>query len=108
MASRSGRMRVELEACRTVPIASTSMATTPPRSAGPSWEPPTTCRIYDVDSIFIPWNDQLAPQHSQAILSIDSGPNGRPCPGTHRPFSPRLEVFVHTPVAPDWITLVSP
>jgi len=35
---------------------------------------PTHCTIYEVDSTFVPWNDQLSPQPSRPLLSLDSGP----------------------------------
>ena len=60
---------------------------------------PTQCRIYTADSLFVPWNDKLAPQRSRPPLSVSSGPNGRPCPGPVRPFSPRLEAGTSNPVA---------
>jgi hypothetical protein len=51
---------------------------------------PTQCRVYDVDSLFTPWNGLLAPQHSTPLLSVTSGPNGSTCPGEERSFNPRL------------------
>jgi hypothetical protein len=51
---------------------------------------PTHCTIYKIDSLFSPWNDQLAPQPSEPDMGISRGPTGRPCPGVIRPFQPRL------------------
>jgi hypothetical protein len=60
---------------------------------------PTQCKIYVVDSRFVPWNQSLAPQRSRPNFSISSGPGGRPCPGQLRPFSPRLEAGTNNPSA---------
>ncbi|MGH2625050.1 MAG: hypothetical protein ACRDHY_00185, partial [Anaerolineales bacterium] len=43
--------------------------------------------------------DKLASQRSRPTISIESGPNGRPCPDAIRPFSPRLEAGTSNPVA---------
>jgi hypothetical protein len=63
---------------------------------------PTRCGVYEVDSLFVPWNDRLAPQHSNPILGLSSGPNGNLCPGLTRPFNPRLGAGTSTPVAGDF------
>jgi hypothetical protein len=55
--------------------------------------------VYNVDSVFVPWNTSLAPQHSAPLLSIDSGPNNSPCPGPIRPFHPSLVAGASNPVA---------
>lgn len=60
---------------------------------------PTQCRIYEVDSVFTPWNDRLAAQHSRPNLDVSSGPNGRGCPGEERPFSPHLVAGMSNPIA---------
>jgi hypothetical protein len=60
---------------------------------------PTHCTIYNVDSVFAPWNGSLAPQHSRPFLSLTQGPNGGLCPGEIRPFNPRLVAGSSTPVA---------
>jgi hypothetical protein len=60
---------------------------------------PTHCTIYEADALLVPWNDTLAPQNSRPFVSIDSGPNGRPCPGQVRPFSPRLIAGMSNAVA---------
>jgi len=50
----------------------------------------TRCGIYEADANFVPWNNQLAPQHSTPVVSLTSGPHGAFCPGETRPFHPRL------------------
>jgi hypothetical protein len=60
---------------------------------------PTRCSVYQADSIFIPWNASLAPQHSKPTLSVTSGPYGGPCPGQVRPFNPSLVAGMSNPVA---------
>jgi hypothetical protein len=60
---------------------------------------PTRCGIYQADSIFVPWNDRLAPQHSNPIIPVTTGPNGGPCPGATRPFNPSLVAGMSTAVA---------
>lgn len=60
---------------------------------------PIQCRLYQVDSVFVPWNDRLASQHSRPNLSISKGPNGAACPGEKRPFSPGLVAGMSNPVA---------
>ncbi|HEY7257269.1 MAG TPA: hypothetical protein VH476_11380 [Solirubrobacterales bacterium] len=60
---------------------------------------PTQCTLYQTESEFVPWNDQVAPQTSRPNVSITSGPNGTGCPGIVRPFHPRLEAGTTTPVA---------
>jgi hypothetical protein len=60
---------------------------------------PTRCAVYTADSVFAPWNNKLASQHSEPFISIDSGPNGGACPGQIRPFEPRLVAGMSNPVA---------
>ncbi len=60
---------------------------------------PTRCGIHQVDSLFVPWNDRLAPQHSTPNLGISSGPSGSLCPGERRPFDPRLAAGTSNPLA---------
>ena len=60
---------------------------------------PTQCTVYRAQSTFTPWNASLSPQTSSPILSINSGPNGSPCPGTTRPFHPRLAAGSSNPIA---------
>src|SRR5262249_38019820 len=50
---------------------------------------PVHCGTPSVDSEFEPWDAVLPNQTSSATLTIDSGPNGRPCPGANRPFEPQ-------------------
>ena len=60
---------------------------------------PVRCGIYGTDSVFVPWNNTLAYQHSRPTLSVKGGPNGRPCPAQKRPFAPRLVAGTLTPIA---------
>ena len=60
---------------------------------------PLYCTVYTADSIFLPWNDRLASQHSRPNLSLDSGPGGKACPGQIRPFAPSLVAGMSNPVA---------
>jgi hypothetical protein len=41
----------------------------------------------------------VSPQSSKPLVSVSSGPNGRPCPGQIRPFNPRLAAGTATPIA---------
>ena len=52
---------------------------------------PTRCGTYPVTSTFTPWASSLATQTSTQYFTIDSGPEGAPCPGSTRPFSPSFE-----------------
>jgi hypothetical protein len=52
---------------------------------------PTRCGTYPVTSTFTPWDSSLATQTSTQYFTIDSGPEGHPCPGPRRPFSPTFE-----------------
>ncbi len=65
---------------------------------------PTQCGTYPVISTFTPWDPSLPSQTSTQFFSLDSGPNGGPCPAATRPFNPGFEaVFgdstagAHTP-----------
>ena len=60
---------------------------------------PIRCGIYSASALFVPWNSALAAQTSLPNLSVDRGPNGRPCPAQIRPFSPRLVAGTLTPTA---------
>ena len=51
---------------------------------------PTHCGSYEVKAGFEPWNSALSNQSSTSSFTIDSGPNGTPCPGQSRPFDPGL------------------
>jgi hypothetical protein len=51
---------------------------------------PTRCGDYEVHSEFVPWDAVLPNQTSVSRFSIDSGPNGSPCPGVPRPFAPAV------------------
>jgi hypothetical protein len=54
---------------------------------------PTQCGTYAVHSEFEPWSSALPNQTSTQFFSIDSGPNGQPCPGAKRPFSPEFRAY---------------
>jgi hypothetical protein len=51
---------------------------------------PTHCGTYAVESEFVPWNNTLNTRFSTSFITIDSGPNGSPCPEGPRAFSPSL------------------
>ncbi len=63
---------------------------------------PTRCAVYSVDSDILPWNASLAPQRSRPNVNINEGPEGKPCPGQVRPFSPRLVAGTSNPLAGDF------
>jgi hypothetical protein len=52
---------------------------------------PTKCGTYGITTTFTPWDAVLGKQSSKTFFTIDSGPNGGPCPGTTRPFNPGFE-----------------
>ena len=60
---------------------------------------PTHCSVYAVEAQFFPWNDDLADQTSTQFFNLDSGPEGKLCPPTVRPFTPRLVAGSSNPVA---------
>ena len=60
---------------------------------------PTHCTLYAASSDFRPWNDRLSRQNSQANISVTSGPGGKACPGSIRPFNPRLLAGTSSPTA---------
>ncbi len=62
---------------------------------------PTQCGTYAVTSTFEPWDDSLGAQSSTQFFTLAAGPDGKPCPGTKRPFEPGLEAASqnHTPGA---------
>jgi hypothetical protein len=51
---------------------------------------PDQCGTYQLEAEFVPWNSALPNQSSKSSFTIDSGPNGSPCPDSSRPFDPRL------------------
>ena len=51
---------------------------------------PTHCGSYEVKADFEPWDNALSSQSSLSSFTIDSGPNGTPCPGAVRPFNPTM------------------
>jgi hypothetical protein len=52
---------------------------------------PTQCGKYEVSSIFTPWDASLPAITSRQFFTVDAGPNGKPCPGPARPFSPGFQ-----------------
>ena len=60
---------------------------------------PSHCGLYEVEADFFPWNDKLPDRRSTQFLSINSGPEGSPCPGVIRPFAPRLVAGTSVPTA---------
>jgi hypothetical protein len=60
---------------------------------------PNFCTTYVVNATFVPWNDLLANQRSEALFGLRSGPNGTLCPGQVRPFHPRLVAGSSNPAA---------
>src|SRR6185312_14345757 len=51
---------------------------------------PTQCGTYPVQSTFVPWDEVLPNQSSTSFFTIDSGPNGSPCPSRPRSFHPQV------------------
>ncbi len=52
---------------------------------------PTHCGQYPVTSEFTPWDTALSNQKQTQFFVLDHGPNGTPCPGATREFSPGFE-----------------
>jgi len=52
---------------------------------------PSQCGKYPVEAEFQPWDAMLPPQVSTSYFTIDSGPNGGPCPDGPRPFAPDVK-----------------
>jgi hypothetical protein len=52
---------------------------------------PTQCGTLPVESEFVPWDNELPPQHSLTNMSVSSGPAGSACPNGPRPFSPTVK-----------------
>jgi hypothetical protein len=55
---------------------------------------PTQCGTYPVTTTFTPWDETIGTQTSSQFFTLDSGPNGVPCPGSQRPFSPAFAAGV--------------
>jgi hypothetical protein len=53
---------------------------------------PSQCGTYAVTSTFAPWDEALASQSSTQFFTLVGGPDGKPCPGSSRPFEPGFEV----------------
>ena len=60
---------------------------------------PIRCGTYPVTSEFVPWDAALTNQISTSYFTVDSGPNGKPCPGPQRPFNPSLAAGTENPTA---------
>jgi hypothetical protein len=52
---------------------------------------PTQCGTYPVTTTFTPWDSAIGTQTSTQFFTLDSGPNGAPCPGAQRPFNPGFQ-----------------
>jgi hypothetical protein len=55
---------------------------------------PTQCGKYAIETEFEPWDSMLPNQFSTSYFTINSGPNGRPCPNGPRPFVPAVKAGV--------------
>lgn len=55
---------------------------------------PSHCGTYEMKGEFVPWNTALATRFSTNSITIDSGPNGGPCPSTPRALNPDFKVGV--------------
>jgi hypothetical protein len=56
---------------------------------------PSQCGTYPVEATYRPWAyPDLPDQTSTQFFSIDSGPNGSPCPPALRPFNPTMAAGV--------------
>jgi hypothetical protein len=60
---------------------------------------PTKCGTYPVESEFVPWDGVLPTQASTSYFTIDRGPDGGPCPGASRPFTPDFGAGSNNPTA---------
>ena len=54
---------------------------------------PTHCSVYDAESTFVPWNDRLAPQHSNRSSPVTTGPRRQALPRA----SPALQARASSP-----------
>jgi hypothetical protein len=55
---------------------------------------PGQCGEYPVKTEFVPWDAVLPNQISTSKFTVDSGPNGGPCPNGPRPFAPTVKAGV--------------
>jgi hypothetical protein len=55
---------------------------------------PTQCGTYPVTTAFTPWDSSIGTQTSSQFFTLESGPNGGPCPGPQRPFNPAFTAGV--------------
>lgn len=51
---------------------------------------PERCGEYTVESEFVPWAAELGAQITPSSFTINSGPDGTPCPAASRPLDPKL------------------
>jgi hypothetical protein len=55
---------------------------------------PSHCGTYIAEGEFVPWNSALATRFTKSSITIDSGPNGTPCPFAARTLAPTLHAGV--------------
>ena len=59
---------------------------------------PTQCAVYAVETHLYPVERAFAgPEMASSASASPQGPGGKPCPGEHRPFNPKLEAGTPTP-----------
>jgi hypothetical protein len=55
---------------------------------------PSHCGVYPVVTEFVPWNTELTTRFLNTTITIDSGPNGSPCPVGARGLAPTVHAGV--------------
>lgn len=60
---------------------------------------PEHCGSFPVESEFVPWNSSLNPRSTLSFISVESGPNGTPCPSGPRPFAPNIRAGMENSTA---------
>ncbi len=75
---------------------STSTSSAPIAAFSPR---PPKCGKYSVQSTFTPWDSALPEQSSTQFFKLNLGPDGAPCPGSTRPFSPEFHASSVDPTA---------
>jgi hypothetical protein len=53
---------------------------------------PSHCGTYTMEGEFVPWNDKLSTRFTKSLITVDSGPNGMPCPIGPRPLAPQFRM----------------
>lgn len=53
---------------------------------------PSHCGTYTMEGEFVPWNDKLTTRFTKSVITVDSGPNGMPCPIGARPLAPQFRM----------------